>query len=210
MNLQEFKTLPLLGILRGIDEEMVSPIVDIIQETGLKAIEVTMNTPNASKLIAEMRRLSDGEFYVGAGTVVSFSDLQAALDAGASFIVSPGTNPDVVSFCVDHKISIFPGALTPSEVMNAALLGASMIKVFPASVFGPKYLKELRGPLDQVDLLACGGISTTTIKDYFDNGATAAAFGGSIFNLEKLRNKDYKSVEIALLELIKSYWESKL
>lgn len=202
MNISDFKTLPIIGILRGISEDMLSPTAEVCSSCGLKALEITMNTKEAPRLIGKMKELSDGRFAVGAGTVTHMDQLKEALEAGAEFIVSPVVNQDVIKYCADKEIPVFPGAFTPTEVWQAWSCGATMVKLFPANTLGPKYLKDLHGPLDDVQLLVCGGVSTDNVKDYFANGAAGIAFGSSIFNLEWMQNGQFDKVKHGLSQLI--------
>lgn len=200
-----FDQLPLVAILRGITEEQIEPIAEICKNTGLQAVEITMNTPNAGHLIKQLQYYSRGKFSVGAGTVMHFKDLDKAVSAGAKFIVMPGLQIEVLRICISQNIPVFPGAFTPTEIYRAWELGATMVKVFPSSVLGPQYFKEIKGPFDSVKLLACGGISESTIQDYFKAGADAAAFGGSIFKKEWLENGSYHLIENEITKLIKAY-----
>jgi len=209
MNLQEFKQMPLLGILRGISLDAVKPIADASINAGLKAIEITMNTERAPTLIETMRKHCGDNIAVGAGTVTSFERLKKALDAGAQFIVMPIINTTVLEYCNDNDIPVFPGALTPNEIFNAWHHGATMVKVFPASVFGPSYFKEIKAPMNDIELLACGGVSTNTIGDFLKNGASAAAFGASIYKKEWIETKRFQEIELEIKALIHAYEQSK-
>jgi len=205
MNIQTFKQLPILGILRGITLDAIKPIADVSMNTGLNAIEITMNTEDAPKLIETMRNHCGEKMSVGAGTVTSFEILKKAINAGAEFIVMPIINTTVMEYCTDQKIPVFPGALTPNEIFKAWNLGASMVKVFPASVFGPSYFKEIKAPMNNIELLACGGVSEKTIGEYFKNGASAAAFGASIYKKEWMDSNKYELIEKELQLLIQAY-----
>jgi len=205
MNIQSFKQMPILGILRGITLDAVKPIADVSINSGLKAIEITMNTEGAPKLIETMRNHCGEKMSVGAGTVTSFEILKKAINAGAEFIVMPIINTTVMEYCTDQKIPVFPGALTPNEIFNAWQHGATMVKVFPASVFGSSYFKEIKAPMNNIELLACGGVSEKTIGDYFKCGASAAAFGASIYKKEWMENNQYDLIEQELQQLIQAY-----
>ncbi|MFC2136684.1 bifunctional 4-hydroxy-2-oxoglutarate aldolase/2-dehydro-3-deoxy-phosphogluconate aldolase [Bacteroidota bacterium] len=209
MEFHEFYKLPILGILRGIEKHMIKPIVDVCISSGLKAIEITMNTENAPELIKNMVKYSNGQIIVGAGTVLSMCDLEKAINSGAKFIVMPTIIEDVILFCVKNNIPVFPGALTPNEILKAWKMGASMVKVFPSSMFGPKYFKEIKSPLNKIKLMVCGGVNTDTISEYFLNGASAAAFGASIFKTEWLQNNEYGMIEEKIKELIIAYNDHK-
>ncbi len=204
MDLNIFTQQPLMGILRGINKDMVEPIVETVISSGLKTIEITMNTPGAAGLISEMVKSSTGKLIIGAGTVLSLEDLKKAIDAGASFIVMPALIEDVTLWCVKNSIPVFPGALTPQEIYRAWQSGATMVKVFPSKIFGPGYFKELHGPFQDIKLLACGGITPENISSYFSSGASAVAFGGSIFKKEWLIKGEFNKIATAITSLIQA------
>ena len=205
MDVDRFNELPILGILRGIKADAVEPLTDTIVSSGLKTVEITMNTDDAPYLIRKMAGAADDRLTIGTGTVLSMDDLRSALDAGASFIVLPVMIPDVVEYCANHSIPVFPGAFTPQEIYNAWSSGATMVKVFPAKFFGPDYFKEIRGPFGDIKLLACGGITSDSIGSFFSSGASAVAFGGSIFKKEWLDAREFTLIGDAIRELISRY-----
>jgi len=200
--IDEFKQLPILGILRGVQSDIIEPLTETVISAGLRTIEITMNTPGAPDLILQMVKSADGKLTIGAGTVLTTDDLYQALDAGATFIVLPVLVLDVVEYCVKNSIPVFPGALTPLEIYNAWQAGATMVKVFPAKPFGPDYLKEINGPFGDIELLACGGVKPANVREFFSCGASAVAFGGSIFKNEWLQKRDFISIENNIRELI--------
>jgi 2-dehydro-3-deoxyphosphogluconate aldolase/(4S)-4-hydroxy-2-oxoglutarate aldolase len=208
MDLAKFKRLPLLGILRGIDRDCLEPLVDTIVSSGLQTIEVALNTPKAYELIKDIKSQAKDKLFLGAGTVLTKDQLKRALDAGATFIVLPVLIGEVVEYCVKNKIAVFPGALTPTEIYRAWASGATMVKVFPAKVFGPAYMKEIKGPFDDIELLACGGVNPDTIQAFFSSGASAAAFGASVFKKEWIERKEFNLIKDSIQSLIKGYRSS--
>jgi len=202
MDLERFRRLPLMGILRGGDVSAVEGLVAALLQAGLETLEITLNTPDAPAMIRRAREVAGDGLMVGAGTVLDRAGLDAALEAGAGFIVSPVLVPEVAAACVKRGVPAFPGALTPQEIYAAARAGAAMVKVFPVSVFGPAYFREVHGPFETVELLACGGIRATNCADYFAAGAAAVAFGGSIFSIARLEARDYDSVRRDVGELV--------
>ncbi len=205
MNIEKFKRLPILGILRGIDVESVEPLVEASISAGLKTIEITMNTRGAATLIEKAVATGGKRLTVGAGTVLSVKSLEIAFNAGATFIVTPALVEDVMKYCVKNKMPVFPGALTPQEIYNAWNAGATMVKVFPAGSFGPKYFKEIKGPFNDIELLACGGVTPENTKEYFSCGASAIAFGAEVFKKEWLAGKDFKSIGEAIKRYISAF-----
>jgi 2-dehydro-3-deoxyphosphogluconate aldolase / (4S)-4-hydroxy-2-oxoglutarate aldolase len=197
--------LPILGILRGIEKKNLQPLAKTYIESGLDYLEITMNTKGAVDQIRQMIEFSEEKLIIGAGTVLTLDDLEKAIIAGAKFIVCPTIVDEVIHECIKQEIPVFPGALTPNEVYKAWDMGASMVKLFPASVFGPSYIKELKGPFNSLRIIAVGGINEQNIGSYFNSGAEAVAFGGSIFKAEWLAKGRYDLIYEALLALIDGY-----
>lgn len=206
MDLEKFKKLPIMGILRGVLSSEIEPLIAAVIEAGLETIEITMNTKDAAELIRRAVTVSKGRMVIGAGTVLNMHSLKFALDAGASFIVMPTLVTEVSQYCLKKRIPFFPGALTPQEIYKAWSEGATMVKVFPAKFFGPEYFKEIKGPFNEIKLLACGGVTPENMKAYFSNGAEAVTFGSSVFRKEWLVKQDY----IKIRRLVKRYLEEFL
>lgn len=202
MDIKKFKKLPVIGILRDIEVDYLEPLIEAICESGLKTIEITMNTKKAIKLIEKAVKFSRNRLIIGAGTVLDVENFKPALDAGATFCVMPVFVKRVTEYCLKNKIPVFPGALTPLEVYSAWQAGATMVKVFPAKLFGPDYFKEIKGPFKDIELLACGGITPQNIKAYFSNGASAVAFGASVFKKEWLESKDFPIIRDSIKDFI--------
>lgn len=202
MDVQRFKKLPILGILRCGGDIPVEELIDAVASSGLETIEVAMNSHDAAAVIRRAVKASGGRLMIGAGTVLNMQILRQALDAGATFVVMPTLVADVVASCVREKIPVFPGALTPQEIYNAWSAGATMVKIFPAAMFGPPYIKEVKAPFDRIELLACGGITPENIKTYFAHGASAVAFGASVFRKEWLDKNDFASISRSIKNLI--------
>jgi len=207
MDINDFKKLPLIGILRGISPDSIEPLAETISRSGLKTIEITMNTEGAPEFIQKIKKSAKNRFTVGAGTVLTIDNLKRAFDAGATFIVLPTLVEEVVKYCVKNKIPVFPGALTPHEIYNAWQAGATMVKVFPAKLFGPSYFKEVKAPLQDIKLLACGGLTPENIHSFFDNGASAVAFGASVFRKELLSSGNFSRIEDYIRALVQAFYK---
>lgn len=208
MDISSFKQKPILGILRGAERAQIEPLIEAVIEAGLETLEITMNTFGAPELIREAKQASANRLTLGAGTVLNMKDLKIALKSGASFIVMPVLAKDVVGYCVRNKIPVFPGALTPQEIYQAWDSGATMVKVFPAKLFGPEYLREIKAPFNNVELLACSGVSPDNLRDYFVSGASAVSFGASVFRKDWLKNKDFKQIARRVKRFIDA-WEAR-
>ncbi len=192
---EKFEKMPIVGIVRGITMDDFKEILPIYVKAGLTTIEVTMNTANVEQLIRYAVREFGGILNVGAGTVCSLSDLDSALDYGAQFIVTPLINEEVITCCVQKKIPIFPGALTPSEIYKAWNLGASIVKIYPAGNFGAGYIKDVKAPLDKVRMMPTGGISIRNMQSFLAIGVDGFGIGGPLFDKDLLNAKDWNGLE---------------
>ena len=196
MDLRKFRKLPLIGIIRGIKPEQLRPALSAAFEAGLVSVEITMDTPNAADLIRAASKAFSGKMSIGAGTVLDVKTLKTALSSGATFIVTPVPAPEVALFCAKREIPVFPGAFTPAEILSAWNSGATMVKVYPAWAFGPKYIKDLKtGPLSKVEMMAVGGVTPENAAYYFAAGASAIACGGHVFRKRWMDNGDFKPVK---------------
>jgi len=193
----------LLGILRGCPDDALECVAEAARISGLKFLEVAMNTPGAAGQIRRLRALLDGICEIGAGTVLSGEQAIVATEAGASFLVSPALVPEVQEWAVSRDIPTLPGAFTPTEVLAARRAGAALVKIFPAkSAGGPGFIRELRGPFRDIPLLACGGVSPENAHDYLMAGTDALAFGGSVFTASRLNARDTNGISEAIRSLI--------
>jgi len=208
MDIASFKKKPILGILRGIEVDLIAPLVETVISAGLETLEITMNTPGASQLIRRAKLTGGQRLTLGAGTVLTLQDLKIALDSGASFIVLPVLVGEIVEYCVKNKIPVFPGALTPQEIYRAHLAGATMVKVFPVKSFGPEYFRQIKGPFNEIELLACGGVTAQNLKSFFTSGASAVTFGASIFRKDWLMAKDFKAIGQAVKNFIDAFYKT--
>ena len=197
-----FEREPVLGILRGVSESSFDGVLDSARDAGLKFLEITLNTDHALQLIESAVKKYEGSLCIGAGTVRTLAQAEQAVAYGAKFLVSPALNEEVASYCRNQVVPYFPGALTPSEIEKAWQAGATMVKVFPASLWGPKYFREIKGPFEDIPLMAVGGVSTDNIPAYFSAGASAIAVGGSVFSQSRMVNSEYSVIHDDLQEIL--------
>ncbi|HUR38471.1 MAG TPA: bifunctional 4-hydroxy-2-oxoglutarate aldolase/2-dehydro-3-deoxy-phosphogluconate aldolase [Planctomycetota bacterium] len=177
-----FKKLPVVGILRFFKRAEVEKLVPASLEGGLCNIEVTMNTAGAEDLIRLTADLMGAKGNVGAGTVTTVETLDRAIKAGATFIVTPAVLPDVIQACVQRKIPVMPGAMTPTEILSAWRMGATMVKVFPADQLGPGHIKAVKAPFPEIPLMPTGGVTVETLPAFKKAGADAFGVGGPLFD----------------------------
>lgn len=195
-----FNKAPLVGIIRNVSPEDVKRILPIYREAGLTTVEITMNSPGATDMI---RYALENEHYglnIGAGTVCTKDDLDAALDAGAQFIVTPVLSKKVVKSCVKKGVPVFPGAYTPTEIFNAWSLGASMVKIYPATALGPGYIKDLKAPMNQLKLLPTGGVGLENMEAFLKAGANGLGIGGQLFDKKLIQDKNWDGLKAHFLQ----------
>ncbi len=183
--------VPVIGILRGVEGDFFGEVMQISFAAGLTAMEVTMNTPDAEKIVAEYRPAVPSGKLLGMGTIRNLEEAQRAVGAGAMFLVTPNLDLEVIEYAKAEGIPIVAGALTPTEVYGAWTAGADLVKVFPCGAMGgPQYLKDLLGPFDHLRLVAVGGVSLANLAEYFAAGAAAVGVSTSLFGTKALREKD--------------------
>jgi len=201
--------LPIIGIIRGADSKAVESAVEAALDAGMHTLEITLNCAEAYDQIRTIKARFKSEIELGAGTVLARDAANKAIAAGAEFIVTPAFIPEVIEFCRNQSIHIFPGAMTPTEIFNAHQAGAEMIKVFPAQTLGPGYIKNLKGPFPEIKLIPTGGVTVESVPEYFKAGASALGVGGEIFRREWLSKKDWASIKKTAQAYVKAVKESR-
>lgn len=181
----------IVAVVRAESGERLARVVAALAEGGVTAAEITFTVPDAIDVIRTVRAQLGDRVALGAGTVLDPETARAALLAGAEYIVAPTTNPDVIRLCRRYDKVVMPGAFTPTEVLAAWEAGADVVKVFPADVGGPAYLKALRGPLPQVRLMPTGGVDLTTAAAFLDAGACCLGVGGSLVDAKAIAAGDF-------------------
>lgn len=188
---ERFAAFPVVGILRGFDPDLTTEIGREVAAAGLVAIEVTLNSPAALQQIRALRHALGTTVAVGAGTVLDAEDAQRALAAGAQFLVSPGLDAGMMAVGQAAGVPLFPGALTPTEVLAAWRAGATMVKLFPAATLGPAYLKAVKAPLGHIPLLPTGGIGLHNLAAFLEAGADGFGIGEPLFEKEHVLQRDW-------------------
>jgi 2-dehydro-3-deoxyphosphogluconate aldolase/(4S)-4-hydroxy-2-oxoglutarate aldolase len=178
----------LIPILRTPTADDARRMADVIADSGITNLEIPLTVPSALDVIAEVVKRHGGRVLVGAGTVLDAASAEACIAAGATFIVSPGLDVGTVTTCKQRGIAVFPGSLTPTEIIAAWRAGADMVKVFPCSaVGGAPYLKAIKAPLPQVELVPTGGVSVETAASFIQAGASALGVGNDLVDVKALR-----------------------
>ncbi len=185
--IKRMRTTGIVPVLRGGSVEEGLALARAIAAGGIDVLEITMTTPGALEVIRTLRR-EDPSLLVGAGTVLDAETARACMLEGAQFIVSPSTNLDTIAICRRYSCVVLPGALTPTEIMQAWEAGADIIKLFPANAMGgASYLRSIRAPLPHVEVIPTGGISLTNAKEFLQAGALALGVGTDLADAKAIR-----------------------
>jgi len=199
---QRIEAAGVVAVVRLSQASELARVADAIRAGGVDIIEFTLTTPGALKIIEDSAARFGDDVLLGAGTVLDSETARAAILAGAQFIVSPATDFATIELCHRYGKAVVPGAFTPTEILAAWQAGADFVKVFPAGVVGPGYLKDIRGPLPQVKLIPTGGVGKANAADYIKAGAAALAVGGDLVSNKLVDSGDFAQLTANARELV--------
>lgn len=199
----------IVAVVRAPDPTHLVDVMKALAAGGVTVAEVTLTVPNALDVIREAKKALGDTVLLGAGTVLDTETCRAAILAGAEFIVSPNTNPDVIRMCRRYSKPALPGALTPTEVVTAWEHGADFVKVFPCDVLGPAHIKALRGPLPHIRMIPTGGVTLETAADFLKAGACALGIGSSLVEPAAVAKGDFARIESLARQYVKIVREAR-
>ncbi|WP_257657980.1 bifunctional 4-hydroxy-2-oxoglutarate aldolase/2-dehydro-3-deoxy-phosphogluconate aldolase [Parapedobacter lycopersici] len=192
-NWPRFNQVPIVGIIRNLSLAQVRMVLPLYVEAGLNTVEISLTTPDALHIIEEANTRFGAQLNIGAGTVCDMDELQRSLDAGSTFIVSPITDAQLIKSCADRGIPVFPGAFTPTEIYQAWKAGATMVKIFPASL-GAQYIKDIKAPFPDIKLLPTGGVGLDNLADFVAAGAEGFGIASQLFDKQAIAANDQKAL----------------
>jgi len=201
--LEKIKQIGLLAVIRGPSEELTIKIVEALVAGGVIGIEVTYTTPNAEEVVRTLKEKHGVNIVLGKGTLTEPGQAETAKAAGANFLVSPICDPTLVKAMVNSGLVTMAGALTPTEVFQAHKFGVDIVKIFPGSLAGPKYIKSLHGPFPSIPMMPTGGVSKNNIADWFAAGAVAVGAGSAICPKDLVTEGKFEEISIRANEFIK-------
>ncbi|WP_284982198.1 bifunctional 4-hydroxy-2-oxoglutarate aldolase/2-dehydro-3-deoxy-phosphogluconate aldolase [Arthrobacter sp. efr-133-TYG-118] len=169
-----------VAVLRARHAKDYGPVIEALREGGVLSIELTLSTPGVFEELPLLKERFGGSVEIGVGTVTTLGEAETALDLGAAYIVTPITEPDVITACTQRGVPVFPGGLTPTELHTGWKLGATAVKVFPASTVGPGYVSQLRGPFPDIQVVPSGGVEIDDVPAWIRAGALAVSLGGPL------------------------------
>lgn len=199
--LEWVKTSKIIAIVRGLKTEYMIPLSEALLRGGIDLMEVTFNQKEPSSFtdtaeaIRAVSRHMEGKMLVGAGTVLTFEQLDLAVNAGAKYIITPNVNPDLIRRAKSMGVNVFPGAMTPSEAVTAMDAGADIVKIFPAGELGPGYIKAIRAPLGHIPMMAVGGVNEKNAADFILAGCCGIGVGGNLVNKNWIEEGSWDKIE---------------
>lgn len=200
-------------ILRGYSADEIRLVLEVLRESTIRSVEITMNTEGALAIIREAAVKYGDSLSIGAGTVMSMEQLQAATEAGADFVLSPIMfTKEMLSYCRDRNVISVPGAFSPGEIWMQLAWGADIVKVFPAATVGSDYFRQLAGPFGRLPLMAVGGVNACNAAEFFENGCTYLGIGSGMFNRGDIVSKNITGIRQSvksLEEAVGGYRERK-
>ncbi|MFB9324752.1 bifunctional 4-hydroxy-2-oxoglutarate aldolase/2-dehydro-3-deoxy-phosphogluconate aldolase [Paenibacillus aurantiacus] len=173
----------IVAIFRGVEDRYADDAARALIDGGIRMMEITLNTDGALGMISRWREKFGAEAGIGAGTVLDLDMAKEAVAAGAQYLISPNLDESVVVYGNEQGVPVWPGCMTPTEVVRAWKAGAEAVKIFPMASLGVKYLAEIRAPLDRIPMIATGGVDLDNIAHYFKAGACAVGMGSKLVNL---------------------------
>jgi 2-dehydro-3-deoxyphosphogluconate aldolase / (4S)-4-hydroxy-2-oxoglutarate aldolase len=198
------KETKVVAVIRKANEKNIVAILQALAAGGVKAVEITAETPNVASVIAVAHEKMKDDICIGAGTVLDPETARLVMLAGADFIVSPTLNIATLKLANRYGIPVIPGVLTPTEIVTAYEHGTSMVKIFPAETVGPSYIKNILGPLPHIEAMVTGGITLNNMNDYLKQGAKAVGIGSNLVNAPSLTTEaDYELLTKTAGEYIK-------
>lgn len=181
-----------VAVVRAQSGEQAVKIAQACIEAGIVGIEITFTVPGAVKIIETLSEQCGGDIIIGAGTVLDAETARAAILAGAKYVVSPCLDVDTVKLCNSYNVPCMPGAMTLKEALEGMRAGADIIKIFPSALFGPRIIKEFKGPMPQLNMMPTGGVSVENAGEWIKAGAVAVGVGGAL--TAGAKTGDYASI----------------
>ena len=209
--LQTIRDVGIIPVVRAQSADEAMKAIDAIREGGISILEITMTVPGAVGVIEEVSKRYGNDAVVGAGTVLDSETARECILAGARFIVSPALDLETIAVCRHVGVAVMPGALTPTEVVHAWRAGADFVKVFPAgAVGGASYLRSLKAPLPQIELVPTGGVSLKTAGDFIKAGASALGVGADLVDLKAIREGQAQQITERAREFVRIVQDARL
>jgi 2-dehydro-3-deoxyphosphogluconate aldolase/(4S)-4-hydroxy-2-oxoglutarate aldolase len=205
--LHKIVTSGVVAVIRAENPEQAARIADACALGGITALEITFTVPGAAGVIEHLAKKCSPEILLGAGTVLDPETARVAILAGAHFVVSPALNPETARLCNRYQVPYMPGAATVGEVIAAMECGADIVKVFPGEILGPAFVKAVKGPLPQAQLMPTGGVNLENVAQWINAGAVAIGVGGNL--TAGAKSGDFASISHVARQFVEKIKEAR-
>jgi 2-dehydro-3-deoxyphosphogluconate aldolase/(4S)-4-hydroxy-2-oxoglutarate aldolase len=191
---QEIEAHGVVAVIRLRDPARLRALIEALASGGVRALEVTMTVPGAVGLIRDLAAALPAGFLLGAGTVTDTDTARAVIDAGARFVVGPVFRREIIRACHERDVAAIPGCFSPTEILEAHEAGADIVKLFPATMLGPQFIKDVRAPLPALRLMPTGGVSIDNAGDWIRAGAVAVGIGSALVDAAAIERNDFAPI----------------
>ncbi|KHD85594.1 bifunctional 4-hydroxy-2-oxoglutarate aldolase/2-dehydro-3-deoxy-phosphogluconate aldolase [Bacillus ginsengihumi] len=198
-----------IAVIRRVPGDKMIPLAESLIEGGVTALEVTLDHPDALSSIRTLSAQLKSRAIVGAGTVIDSASATMAIHHGAEFIFSPSLHQDAIKTALRYGKVAVPGVMTPSEMITAMEWGADMVKIFPASGLGVKYIKDVKGPLSHIPVIPTGGVNLENVSSYIEAGVAAVGVGGNLVNLKLIEEGNFKKITESAKQYVHAVQEAR-
>jgi 2-dehydro-3-deoxyphosphogluconate aldolase/(4S)-4-hydroxy-2-oxoglutarate aldolase len=198
-----------VAVIRADSSAQLLNICTALADGGVTGMEITMTTPNALEAIKEVTTALGSRIYMGVGSVIDATTARLAILAGAEFVVTPITKEEIIRCCNRYSKPIVCGAYTPTEALNAYELGADFIKIFPADGLGPNYIKAIKAPMPQLQIIPTGGVDVNTCADFIKAGCAAVAAGSSLLKKDLVEKQDWKGLSALAAQFVENVAQAR-
>ncbi|AZK47637.1 bifunctional 4-hydroxy-2-oxoglutarate aldolase/2-dehydro-3-deoxy-phosphogluconate aldolase [Paenibacillus lentus] len=204
MTFEQLKRERIIAILRHIPKNRADGLIEALANAGVVFVEATLNSDGALAMISRWRERYGEKMRIGAGTVLDLNMAKEAISAGAEYLIAPNLDESVVNYARQQSTDVYPGAMTPTEIVQAWNAGATAVKVFPMASLGLDYLREVRAPLSHIPMVATGGVRLNNIHEFLQIGAVAVGLGGSIVNMSLIKEGRFEEIERNAAKLVQA------
>jgi 2-dehydro-3-deoxyphosphogluconate aldolase/(4S)-4-hydroxy-2-oxoglutarate aldolase len=200
----------IVAVVRKVEPDKVNSLVGSFVEGGISGIEITIDSEDAYNKISELKQAYSDKTLIGAGTVVNIDQARQAIESGADFVFSPILDKETIKYTKEQGKIMIPGVFTPTEIYQAYSWGADVVKVFPANVLGPKFFKDVNGPLGFIPKMPTGGVDLSNVGEFIKAGAVAAGIGGSLVNKKLITENKWDELQKLAKQYVEAVSDAKM
>ncbi|MEW9672221.1 bifunctional 4-hydroxy-2-oxoglutarate aldolase/2-dehydro-3-deoxy-phosphogluconate aldolase [Ammoniphilus sp. 3BR4] len=207
--LQSLVESGVIAVIRKVPEDQLEKVAESLIEGGVTSLEVTVDAPGAFQSIRQLSKAFEGRAIVGAGTVIDEVSARLAIEHGAEFVFSPSLHQNVIQTTLRYGKVAVPGVMTPTEMIQAMEWGADMVKIFPATGLGVKYIKDVKGPLSHIPIIPTGGVNLENVASFIEAGVAAVGVGGNLVDMNAIKEQDFARITEKAKQYVQAIQEAR-